>query len=366
MCSLASTSLPTILTFAALSFHSAAATAQETPYCRRARARAASDADLLMSPRVILQGIHFPNGGQQVDSGPTAGSGYQVRAGLSFSPVDYYKGLGVLRLGDADCDRHEAAERVQDVLIRGTDDARLSALRAQAEFLRARREDWRALAAMATARLSERIITVVEYTSMQRFADALEHKLVQVEGEANQLGARIPSAPIPAQTPLRSLAGRYFEQSMRFERDASRLRLLDQWKLQLTGGVIPQAPVDWYGVLELSFSVGALLRDRQEEQSLDARADELWRARDEIETKVEQFRAQTEAALEQARRDFGVVEHTIEVLAATRVALERSEGENVAHARDALAVEQISLEADGVFLRAFIDALAALAARTQG
>src|ERR1044071_8136249 len=50
-----------------------------TPYCRQVRARAQSDADLLMMPRVLVQGIRFPKGAQQFDSGATTDQGYQLR-----------------------------------------------------------------------------------------------------------------------------------------------------------------------------------------------------------------------------------------------------------------------------------------------
>jgi hypothetical protein len=129
-------------------------------YCSKVRARAVSDADLLMSPRVLIQGIRFPQSGQQVDIGPTAGNGYQFRAGFSFSPVDFYRGLGVLRVGDADCARHAASTRLENVILHGADVARLAALRAQARFLEDHAGEWRALAAKAAARLAERIITL--------------------------------------------------------------------------------------------------------------------------------------------------------------------------------------------------------------
>jgi hypothetical protein len=347
-------------------FCSARAFADETAYCRMVRARAASDADLLMSPRVLVQGIRYPRGGQQLDSGPMAGTGYQVRTALAFSPLDFYKGLGALHGADADCARHQASVRIAEVIAGGPARARVLALRAQAEFLRSHTDEWRALAAKSAARLAERIITIVEFNGMQHFIDTLEHKLVQREGEANELEAETPPLPDTSEEPLGSVAARYHEQTMRFEREASQLRRLDGWKFQLTGGVIPLAPVDWYGVAEVSFSLGVLVRDRQEERYLDARAEELRSARDDIEARLERFRTQMHAALERAQRDLAVIDHSIEIMTAIRLALEKSETESVAHARDTLTIEQISVESDGVFQRTLVDALAALAASAGG
>src|SRR6187402_458288 len=78
----------------------ALSSARDTPYCRQVRARAESDADLLMMPRVLAQGIRFPRGTAQLDSGPTTDEGYQLRTGLSFPLSDFYTGRATLRLGN--------------------------------------------------------------------------------------------------------------------------------------------------------------------------------------------------------------------------------------------------------------------------
>ncbi len=353
-----------------------AAGARETSYCKQARARAESDADLLMMPRVLVQGIRFPRGAQQLDSGATTTEGYQLRTGFAFSPVDFYKGRATLRVGDADCRRHETSLDLDAVIARGADGARLRALREQAQFLKARGEDWRALQERAAARLSQRIITVVEFTNVQRFVDGLERKLVQVEGDANQLGARAerPAASelgpsgaggLPSLT-LPVLATRYLDAAVQFEREASSLRRLDDWRIQMSGGVIPQTPSDWYGSVELSFNLGGLLRGAHEENYVEARSESLKYASDGVETRLRQFRAELGALLDQAQRDLTVVQHSLDVIVATRRALEASESESVAQARDILTIEQLSVESDSVFLRELVNALTTLAERARG
>jgi hypothetical protein len=352
------------------------AAGRDTPYCRQVRARAQSDADLLMMPRVLVQGIRFPEGAQQFDSGAVTSEGYQLRAGFSFSPVDFYKGRATLEVGEAECERHEAALDLDAVLERGTDDARLGALREQGAFLRAKSADWRALQARAAARLSKRIITVVEFTNVQHFVDALERKLVQVEGDAEQLDARaqrtralpfstLPGAGLPSVT-LPALSSRYMDAALAYERKSSSLRRLDEWRLQMTGGVIPQTPSDWYGTIELSFSLGGLVRGAHEDNYVAARVETLATASDGVDTRLRQFRAQIAALLRQAERDLGVIEHSLEVLRSTRTALESSEAESVAQAREILTIEQLSVESDSVFLRALVRALSTLAERASG
>jgi len=351
------------------------AAARDTPYCKQVRARAQSDADLLMMPRVLAQGIRFPRGTAQFDSGPTTDRGYQLRTGLSFSLIDFYKGSATLDVGDAECERHEAALDLDAVIARGADDARLSALREQGVFLRAKQADWSTLQARAAARLSKRIITVVEFTNVQHFVDALERKLVQVEGDAGQLDAKAKAHPLPFATlpgtglpsaTLPALADRYTQAALAFEREQSSLRLLDDWKLQMTGGVIPQAPSDWYGTIELSYSLGGLVRGAHEDNYIEARSQALQHASDGVATRLSQFRGEVAALLQQTQRDLGVVERSLDVLGTTLRALATSEAESVAQAREILTLEQMSVESDAVLLRAMIRALETLAERARG
>jgi hypothetical protein len=333
-----------------------AARAQEPAYCQKVRARAASDAALLMSPRAILQGIRFPQNGQ-IDVGATAGNGYQIRAGLSFSPLDFYKGLSLLRAGDADCEQHESSTAVTTFLTSRDDAARLRALRAEVGYLHAHRDLWRAISAAAAERLSDRVITLAEFNDVRQQVDTLEHRLVQAEGEANQIDAKLVASE--PRTSVIATADRYAEQSTRLEREIARARSLDAWQFRLTGGVVPQGSADWYGLAELSFNLGGIIRTRQDDRYVDARTDEIEHSREEIAGQVRQFRAQTAAALDQARRDLEIVERDLDVLERIRAIVAKSDAEHVAQARDTLAVESLSAESDAVFLRTLVQALAA-------
>lgn len=332
------------------------ASAQESAYCRRVRARAASDAALLMSPRVAVQGLRFPQTGQ-VDAGVTVGSGFQTRASMTFSPIDFYKGLGVLNEGAADCDEHQVSAEVEDALTLGSDGARLLALRSEASFLRDHREEWRAVGTRAATRLAERTITLTEFDSVHQHVGELERKLSQADGEAAQIEAR--RGPT-ASAPLTELTRRYAELAGRLEQAEAHVRRLEPWQFQMTGGVVAQAPIDWYGLVELSVNLGVFARNRQEERHGEARMDEVRHAPYELEARVEHLRAQAAAALETARQELTVVESDLATLAEVREALDRSDAANVLQARDAVAVEELSVESDSVFLRALIGSLNAL------
>ena len=338
---------------------SSAAAAEESDYCRAVRARASSDAALLLWPRVIVQGIRFPSTGS-VDLATATGShyhGFQARIGLSLSPLDLYRGVRVLGVGDADCQQKGARENLREAITHAIDVARLTALREQTAYLEAHRDAWRALAAKAEQRLTARVVTLVEFDEVRRQVDALEHRLADLRGDARQIEA---NGVEPSYEPLDRLAQRYLQRAGRFDRAMSHLRALDAVQLQVTAGIVPENPTDWYGLAEASFNLGGFMRVHEENEYLAAHADELRRARYELGAALQTLRKQVAATLDQLREDSAVRERELAFLSTSRTALEKSDAPSVAHARDTLAIEQISLESDRVFIGRLAASLRAL------
>ena len=182
-----------------------------------------------------------------------------------------------------------------------------------------------------------------------------EHKDVRVRGEMALLEARGSDAPPP---PVGQLAARYAGSSLRFERETSTLRSLDPWQFQLSGGVIPLSPVDWYAMAQITFNVGSFERNHHEQQYVNARKDELDHARHEISTRVHEYREQLRATLDQARRELEVVERESDFLTSTRTALEKSEAQGVAHVRDTMNIEHLVGIGFASFFTLWISALA--------
>jgi hypothetical protein len=333
---------------------SGAAQAQESAYCQRAHARASSDATLLMAPRLLLQELRFPRN-NQLDLGGTTGSGYQFRAGVSFSFVDFYKGMATLDMGEAACLEHEAKVSVKERIDYSRDVARYTALSAEVVYLEERQNEWAAIAAKAAERLSRRVITLIDFTRLQQVTYALDRKLAEIKGNAAQLRERLPR--ITGRS-LEDLVSDYTRQNARVEREAASVRQLDAWQLRVSAGVIAQAPIDWYGVAELSFSFGGFFRPGYERAYQEAGAADLMTSPDELPGQVRKLQTETKIALHQTRFELQASRRSLGALLAGLRLLENLEAENVQHARDALTVESMSAEADVVFLEKFIDALA--------
>jgi len=311
-----------------------------------------------MWPQLGVQAIRFPESGL-LDTGTTAGpaSGYQVRAGLSFSALDLFRGVRVLRVGSADCEQHEAGEAAQEVLTHGFDVARLAALRSQASYLDAHRGEWQTVVAKAEERHSARVITLIELDALRGSADALERRWAQVHGDIEQLEARTRDLP---QQPLDRLAESYVQHALRFDREVSSLRSLDPWQFRLTAGLVPHNAVDWYGMAEISFNLGGFMRAHQERLYLDARNAELRYARYEVNSQLHDLRKQAGAAVAQMRQELAIVARELSLINVSRLALEKSDAPSIAQARDALAMHALSLESDRAFLDTFLLRVASL------
>jgi|GEM_PF-915325 len=333
----------------------------ETPYCAKVRARADDGAALLMGPRVYLQGLRFPDNGV-LEAGAVFGQGFQARAGLLFSATDLYKGLGVRPAADADCREHDARLELDTAMAAGDDGARRAAFEAQSAFLEAHDAEVREWVAKAGARFTDHVITLVELQEVRARASTLDRKLVQARGQARQLAARSTSeAAGPGRSEdLRRLAAAYASAAGDLTRAAQRVRASDPWQLDVTAGVVPYPRADWYGIVQLGFNLGGLGGSGRAERYTAARRQEIAQAPYESVATLRRYQGALSAVLDQANVERGLVERDRNELASTRRALDGSDTTNSVHERERLALEQLTLDADAVYYRTYVEALRAL------
>jgi hypothetical protein len=335
------------------------ARAETSAYCTKVRERAADDASLLSFPRLTLQALRFPDNGQLI-GGTVTGQGFQARAGLSFSASDAYKGWTTGRAAEADCREHEARLGLEAALVAGDDDARRAALEAEAAFLEAHRAELARWVSAASARFADHLITVIELEDVRARAGALERKLVEARGQAAQLAARHTAGP---DQPIGELANDYLDAATELARAESRVRAGDPWKLDVTAGLIPSlsswpgSRLDWYGIVELGFNLGGLGHDARAERFVQARGEEIAHAPYEAAARLRQRQEALAAALDQSGAELALLERDHAALASARQVLEHAEAPNVTEQRERLALDQLAIEADQAYYRAYADAL---------
>jgi len=326
--------------------------ADDTPaYCRRIDALAESERALLLAPRLSVQGLRYPSG---FDNGPTTTQGYQFRVGLSYSLVDVYRAIQVRSATEADCAAHElereletAAEDLADMPLR-------EAYRAQAQFLTGRRGEVDAIVERARARLKEHVITMTEFNELLDSADQLERKAIQAEGNAARMDAKRDTR-LPTRS-TESMTQDLLRRRAEHEESLSTLRSLDAWALRVHGGVIPVAErgVEWFGWVELSYSLGGPFRSGAEARFRQARREELRDDPKQVPAKLQRIRSDLTVQAQQAAGELRVVTRRLGYLRTAQTELETAELAIAAHLRDALALDELSTGSERAFLETLI------------
>ena len=342
---------------------SVSAHAEESAYCRKVRARAAADASLLVAPRVLAEGIKAPSplqAGARLDpASPT--SGYQVRVGASFSPLNFYKGLRVKEVGSADCEQHDTAMTAQELLHHAQDLGRLVALREQAAYLDAQKSTWETVAPRMAERFAARTATLIELEEVRAESAALARQRAHVAGEIARIEA---TGAASYRGSIADLVRKVNDTSMTLEREASHVRALDAWTVNITGGYLPPiysaASSDIFGVVQIGYSLGGPWHNAAETRYLGARGEELKTARYELGQQLEVLRSSVKAASDEAARELEIIGKRVTELTEVRTLLEGSEAAQAAHRLDRVELELIAAQSERVFLAGLVRELSRL------
>ncbi len=333
------------------------AQADESAYCRRVHARAASDAALLIAPTFRAEALKLPSAlepGAQLAATPT-GASYQVRAGGSVSFLNMYKGTRLPIVADADCAQNDAVTAAEELLAQAEDFGRLGALRGEAKALDESRAEWERIAAKMTERFTAQNVTLLNLEDVQTRVTALERRRVQVGGEIKRLEATGLDAHKPD---IGALERRIEAASSKLERETAHVRSLDAFDLAITGGYVP--PVldaknpDFFGVIQLSYNLGGPFRNAAESRYVAARAEEIKTARNETHAHLRLFREHVKAVLFGARGELEIVQKRIAALRVIRGQLDGSEATGAAYAGAMVDLELVALHADEVFLTGYV------------
>jgi hypothetical protein len=335
----------------------------DSAYCRKVRARAAADAALLVAPKLLVEGIKAPSplqaGGKLDPASPN--SGYQIRAGATFSPLNLYKGLRVKEVGEADCEQHDSAMTAQLLLIHAPDLGRLAALREQAGYLDGQKGKWESISSRMGERFAARTVTLFELEEARKASAALARQRSMIGAEIGRLeaiGLEDYRGSIP------ELIRRIHDKAMVFEREASHVRSLDSWVFNITGGYMPPiygaGSSDVFGVVQVGYSLGGPWHDSNESRYLGAREEELQKERTELGRQLDVLRANVKVTAGEAGRELEITEKRVKELTELRALLEKSEVPNAAQSLDHVELELIAAQADRVFLTGLIRELSRL------
>jgi hypothetical protein len=202
--------------------------------------------------------------------------------------------------------------------------------------------------------LNEHVITMNEFNGVLDAADQLERKAIQAEGNAARIDAKgQPALPARSTTAMTSDLLRLRAEH---EQSLSALRALDAWTLSVHGGVIPVAErgVEWYGWVELSYSLGGIFRGGAEQRYRQARREELRDDADQVPAKLQRARAELAAQAAQAETELRVVTKRLGYLRVAQTELDTADAAVAAHLHDALALDELASASERAFLETLI------------
>jgi hypothetical protein len=327
------------------------AQAEESPYCKKTQARASSEAATLFSPSLAVQGVKPPNNGDIDGSGIFRSRDLQLRVALSLSPLDMYKGTLVLKAGEADCVRQTSEEALKEALAFGAEIGRVEALKKQAAQIRAARPRIDGAVKHAEERYAAQLATTFQVSEVKLKASQIERKAAEIDTQIARLEARGYRAPV---APLPQLVASYEAGAMTMEKETSRLRNLAPWNVALRGGVIPGERVDAFGVIEISYNFGGLVRLGAESRYLEAREKELKTSRTELRTQIDVLMRELDASLEHENRELATVERQLESLIKQRALLDKLDAQDKPHLVDLMEIELVVLEAEREYLSTLV------------
>lgn len=322
-------------------------------YCERVREAATSTAAVLLGPRVGVQAIKFPAGGD-LALGQTASSESQFRGYAQYSFTDAYHGVLALKLGDAECRRQRLAQPLEDAIRVATDQGRRDALSRELQFLKGNDDVVAGLERDAETRQRAEVATVEEVIEIQTLASAFRTQ----EADTEDALARLEASALHEPTlPLSAQVSEYERASMEVERLGSRIRQVTPWTFLVSGGVAANTviPADWFGAVELSYNLGGFVQGAAEPRLLSARQRELESANYELVYAAGVVDAALSQSVEILKRQIAVVEKEVERLRAEQALLDGSEAAGRVPLVAVIKLRLMVVEAQLVYSRALAE-----------
>jgi hypothetical protein len=335
---------------------------ERSPYCLKTDARAHADAILMYTPRLHAQLLRNPS---LSDFGPLLVDRFQLRLGASFSVIEAVRGARMLSVSRADCQVHSDGERARRLVAAPMEALVVTAYEAQLAAYRDSEAEREQLMQRAQQRLDQKLITVLEFHEVERLAVEVRQRQETTHGTLQRLHAEAIELPNGS---LEALALSYMESSRVLQRKDRALRALDPWTMRLMGGAIPAKDdrLDWYGWIELSYSLGGLFRSKWENKFENARNQEIEKAKYELPQRVQLLAQQVNARFAQAESELKIVVRNLSFVESTLHSLGTADIPNVNHARDSLALQRMLLVAEQAYLRALVQTLSPLRSEDHG
>lgn len=329
---------------------------EPSPRCARSRALTESQAFLLVSPTLWIEGVHVPQIGDETGTGvimrTAFGGEYQLRAALSWSLIDLVRGVLLLEQTSTECAMLDAGARVRRVLELGDAVGELAGRREERRVLLDARDQIDGLVAGVESRVAAGLATLAQLTAVQGEAIRLRRRMAQLDGEIARL-EEAGHGDIALDTLAADLA-LYERSAYALEAERSTVRRLSPWTVSLRGGVVPGAQVDWFGQVQVGLNLGVFAHHDAENAAVAARAAQLADDTDELHAHTRRFFERIRLGLPALREELGHLDTLIALQTQQRALLEGLETGETEHARTLIDLHLVALASERARLATFI------------
>ncbi|WP_257458987.1 coiled-coil domain-containing protein [Archangium lipolyticum] len=329
--------------------------AREPGYCAFVRGVGDAESAVLLAPDVFAN-VGVVNAGEAGGGGgvPLGGPTPRVTAGLDYDFVGLYRGLGIRRRAEAECERYRALSALRAAVKRGPDVGAETALAARAQVLEAILPEAEQLLTSLGEDVKEGRATVEELNALRLRMDALRALAHETARERERLAA----LPRPAERPLSAYLGEMRAADARVEEESAGLRRASAWTVRLRGGydelIDVRQDVPLFGMLTVSYNLGSLWQPSANAKAREGRR--RW-----LEEDVEGVSQEVARLLRELRAAHGTEEtrlREVSVLVSDLEGqlreLQAMETAKVRRYRDYLVLELARLRAEQAWLKAHV------------
>jgi hypothetical protein len=272
----------------------------------------------------------------------------QFRVGMTWSPADRMRGIGLLDEAEAECLAGGLREELLGLVEQGMAYGRPAAHRGALEVLERELGRIGRSGEAARQRLERHVSTVPEVDAIE---SRVSHLLLGREDHRIQL-AEVEGKPELGAASLETLLQAYERASIQAEQARSRQRAWDAWRVELRGGAVAWPQTDWYASATARWSIGGLDQGRAEREVLAARVSDLSDSKDELRQRVVRFRTVLRDGLKALEMERAVIVDRAGML---RERMSRTpDREAFTHFREVASLDLIELEARQVYVESLI------------
>jgi hypothetical protein len=330
---------------------------REPGYCAFVRGVGDAESAVLLAPDVFAN-VGVVNAGEASGGGvPLGGPTPRLTAGLEYDLVGLYRGLGIRRRAEAECERYRALSALRAAVKRGPDVGAEAALAARAQVLEAMLPEAEQLLKSLAEDVKEGRATVEELNALRLRMDGLRALAHETAKERE----RLATLPRPAERPLSTYLGEMRAADDRVEEESAGLRRASAWTVRLRGGydelINVRQDVPLFGMLTVSYNLGSLWQPSANARAREGRRRWLEEDVEGVSQEVARLLRELRAAHGTEETRLREVSVLVSDLEGQLKELQTMETAKVRRYRDYLVLELARLRAEQAWLKAHVTEL---------